>query len=80
MLLELFYFESCPFCQKVLTFINQHNVKEIVRKDIHKNPIFADELFRIGGKKQVPCLAINGQALYESDEIIAWLKQRFTHA
>ncbi|MDR2716000.1 MAG: glutathione S-transferase N-terminal domain-containing protein, partial [Coriobacteriaceae bacterium] len=30
-------------------------------------------LIKIGGKKQIPCLVIEGKALYESDDIIAYL-------
>ena len=33
------------------------------------------ELITIGGKAQVPCLVIDGRALYESDDIIDWLKE-----
>ena len=33
-----------------------------------------NDLVRIGGKKQVPCLVINGKPLYESDDIIAYLR------
>ena len=32
------------------------------------------ELIAIGGKSQTPCLVINGKAMYESDDIIDWLK------
>ena len=33
-----------------------------------------NDLIRIGGKKQVPCLVINGRALYESEDIISYLR------
>ena len=52
----LYYKKQCPFCQKVLRFMDQN------------------DLVRIGGKKQVPCLVINGKPLYESDDIIAYLR------
>ncbi len=32
-------------------------------------------LLDIGGKAQVPCLIIDGTALYESEDIIEWLKK-----
>ena len=34
----------------------------------------ADELVRVGGKMQVPCLFIDGNPMYESLDIIQWLK------
>ena len=36
-----------------------------------------NDLIRIGGKKQVPCLVINGKPLYESDDIVAYLRENF---
>ena len=39
------------------------------------DPANREELVRIGGKGQVPCLVIDGKALYESMDIIAWLDQ-----
>ena len=36
-----------------------------------------DELIKIGGDSQVPCLTIDGQAMYESDDIIDWLKENY---
>ena len=36
-------------------------------------PGVRDELIAIGGKGQVPCLVIDGQPLYESDDIIQYL-------
>jgi len=34
----------------------------------------AEELISVGGKQQVPCLVIDGKAMYESDDIIEWMK------
>ncbi len=49
----------------------------IPMKDTHENPAYRQELIKIGGKPQVPCLVINGKALYESNAIIEWLKVNF---
>ena len=38
-------------------------------------PEVLEELITLGGKAQVPCLMINGKALYESDDIIAYLQE-----
>ncbi|MBJ7449467.1 MAG: glutathione S-transferase N-terminal domain-containing protein [Parachlamydiales bacterium] len=71
--LTLYYFESCPYCQKVLHYLEEHPVP-IEKKDIRKDPAARNELIQIGGKPQVPCLIHDGKALYESDDIIVWLK------
>ena len=36
----------------------------------------ADDLRAIGGKVQSPCLIIDGKAMYESDDIIAYLRTK----
>ena len=38
-------------------------------------PGIQNDLVRIGGKKQVPCLVADGRPLYESDDIIAYLRE-----
>jgi len=45
-------------------------------KNIHEDTGAKEELIRIGGKGQVPCLVIDGKALYESDDIIEWFKNQ----
>jgi glutaredoxin 3 len=71
--LELYYFDECPFCVKVLTYLKS-NPKELTFKNIKKNPEYKDHLIKVGGKSQVPCLFIDGTPLYESSDIIKWLQ------
>ena len=42
-----------------------------------RNSAYRRELIDIGGKAQVPCLIVDGRAIYESDAIIAWLRQNY---
>jgi glutaredoxin len=72
--LVLYHFSSCPYCVMVHNFISEHNLT-IPAKDTLKDPSARDELISIGGKGQVPCLVIDGNPLYESLDIIDWLKQ-----
>ncbi len=71
MKVSLFYRTTCPYCQKVLSFMKQNNI-QIPIDDISDNKNL-ENLIKIGGKKQVPCLLIDGKAMYESDDIIKWL-------
>ncbi len=68
---QLYYQKSCPYCKKVLDYMNENKITLDLR-DTTK-PGNENDLVRIGGKKQVPCLIINGKPLYESDDIIAYL-------
>ncbi len=74
--LILFYRPSCPYCQKVIHFLGQNKIN-IPLKNTFANPGNRDELVKIGGRIQVPCLVIDGKALYESEEIIKWFKQNW---
>jgi len=63
---------SCPCCQRVLSVLNRLGMKiQIV--DIGENPEAGRRLIEIGGKRQVPCLLIDGKPKYESQDIITWL-------
>ncbi len=74
--LVLYYFDTCPFCQKVLRVVREKNIA-LTLKDIHKNPQDKAELLRIGGKTQVPCLVIDDVPMFESSDIVAWLMAHY---
>ena len=74
--LTLYHFEACPYCQRVRDYLTKENIT-VPMKDTHKNPAFRDELIKIGGKSQVPCLVIDGKTLYESLDIIEWFKKNY---
>lgn len=42
--------------------------------NIHENEDDREELIRVGGKQQVPCLFIDGKPMYESGDIVMWLQ------
>ena len=65
---------TCPFCQKVLRFMGENDINLELR-DINEGDN-RDELVKIGGKAQVPCLVIDGKPMYESDDIIAYLRTK----
>ncbi|MFA5060132.1 MAG: glutathione S-transferase N-terminal domain-containing protein [Candidatus Omnitrophota bacterium] len=74
--LTLYHFEGCPYCSRVTNYLKQNNITLSI-KDTLKDPNAKDELVKIGGKSQVPCLVIDGKALYESLDIIEWFKKNW---
>lgn len=78
--LALYEFQTCPFCVKVRRELQRLGVP-IRRLDAQFNMSARNELKTLGHKIQVPCLRIetsNGpRMLYESKEIIAFLRSRF---
>lgn len=77
--LTLYHFDRCPFCMMVRQYLNDRNIS-IPQKDILKDPSAKAELMEIGGKTQVPCLVIDGEALYESRDIIQWFDDNWDAA
>ncbi|MDR1358415.1 MAG: glutathione S-transferase N-terminal domain-containing protein [Coriobacteriales bacterium] len=73
--LKLYYLPTCPYSLKVLRFIQENGIALEMRPTTE--PENRDFLLAHGGKNQVPCLFIGDQALYESDDIIDYLKERF---
>ena len=73
--LSLYYSPSCPYCIKVLNFMRKNGI--IIDLKSTLEPINLRTLLMVGKKNQVPCLFIEGKPLYESDDIIAYLRDRF---
>lgn len=72
--LTLYHFDSCPYCNKVRQYLSKRQIS-IPMKDTHASDEYRDELIKLGGKKQVPALAIDDTILYESDDIIEWFEE-----
>lgn len=70
--LVLFYKPTCPFCQKVLAYLDERKI-DLEKRNILQDEHALEELITKGGKKQVPCLFIDDKPLYESDDIISYL-------
>lgn len=78
--LALYQYHGCPFCIKVRRELHRLNVP-IELRDPSKDPAHREALLEGGGKTMVPCLRIDeagkSRWMYESSDIIAWLRQEF---
>ena len=72
----MYHKQGCPYCIKVRDFMKGRGI-DIPLKDITESSEIVEELISIGGKRQVPCLVIDGKAMYESDDIIRWLEENY---
>ncbi|MDW3094065.1 MAG: glutathione S-transferase N-terminal domain-containing protein [Gammaproteobacteria bacterium] len=76
--LKIYEMLACPFCVKVRREVKRLGLN-IARVDVKKQADEMTTLVNQGGKFQVPCLRIEqGQQLmwlYESDEIIKYLRE-----
>lgn len=78
--MALYQFFACPFCIKTRRALHKLNLP-IKTRNAKKGSPYRIELEQNGGKTQVPCLRISEGGkdiwMYESGEIIKYLKQRF---
>ncbi len=75
--LILYKFDACPYCQRVMTVVRELQVP-MQFKDIRRKPEYRQELIQIGGKATTPCLLIDGQPMYESADINAYLRKHYS--
>lgn len=80
--LSLYQFHACPFCVKTRRAMHRLNVPVALR-DAKRDPEAREQLLAGGGKVKVPCLRIDEAGgtrwMYESNDIIAYLEQRFAN-
>jgi glutaredoxin len=79
--LVLYQYRTCPFCIKVRQEMRRLSLK-IERRNAQQDGKNREDLTRDGGQAKVPCLKITDQAgtsqwLYDSGEIMAYLRGRF---
>ena len=72
-MIDLYVLETCPFCRKVMDFADQNNIKyrKFDVSDIENN----NKLIQLGGRDQVPFMVDGEKIMYESDDIIKYLKK-----
>ena len=79
-MLILYTKNGCPFCHKVLSFVEDHGI-EIDEREVYSSEDHMNELLEKGGKRQIPFLhdTDNETMMYESDEIIEYLQAKTGH-
>jgi glutaredoxin 3 len=77
--LVLYASQTCGYCHRVQAHLDRLGL-EVLTRDIHVEPPAREELIAKTGRGQVPCLFIDGQALFESADIMDWLSRYAEHA
>lgn len=74
-MITLYAKTGCQYCSKVIAALDAHGLtfvkKNIANADVRK------ELKELGGMAQVPYIIDGEVALYESDEIVAYLEKTY---
>jgi glutathione S-transferase len=86
-MLELYQSETCPYCGKVREKLSDLGVSYVIHNprlggksggDVTNEQTY-HEMMELGGEDQIPYLVDNsrGEALYESDDIVAYLEEHY---
>lgn len=76
--LDLYLHEYCPYCHTVLDLIKELGQEDrVVVHDILSDPEEMETLVKVAGKKQVPCLFVDGKPMHESEDIRRFLLKTF---
>lgn len=75
----LFHKEECPFCLKVRQFMSDNHISYtsiVSPKEAPSRKV----LVKLGGKEQVPFMVDTdkGEMMYESSDIIDYLRKNYT--
>ena len=74
--LVLFKYDACPFCYRVQSWLDGRGLKVALR-DTRQDPSARQELLDLTGRTTVPCLVIDGEPMFESADIVAWLQANY---
>ncbi|XP_031120370.1 uncharacterized protein LOC116023304 [Ipomoea triloba] len=77
--IEIYEFESCPFCRKVREIVAILDLDVLFYPCPRNGPNFRPKVAQMGGKQQFPYMVDpnTGVAMYESDEIIKYLVGKY---
>lgn len=81
-MVELFVWNSCPFCRKVTQAVEQMGLeqgRDYTIVDAAPGTVGRKTVVEIGGEPMVPFMRDGDRSMYESDDIIAYLKEKTKH-
>ena len=83
-MIELYLSDTCPYCTRVRQFMEVNDVQYVTKpvlRGMFTDGGFGEELRKRGGKVQVPYLVDPERdvAMYESDDIIAYIQEHYVH-
>ncbi len=80
-MLKLYQYDGCPYCSKVVRFIETLNLKQGLDYELveaSRGTKGREEVVRLGGMSQVPFLVDGNHWMYESSGIIDYIRRKFS--
>ncbi|MCK9174043.1 MAG: glutathione S-transferase N-terminal domain-containing protein [Desulforhopalus sp.] len=79
-MIKLYLRADCPYCRKVLNAVEKMGLQEqqdYIIIDAQAGTPGRDVVLKTGGKAMVPFLMDGDHSMYESDDIIAWIRKKY---
>ena len=77
--LVLYKYDACPFCRRVMRVVDELGLEGVIEyRDTRKQPQWRSDLVQRTSQTQVPCLFVDGKAMFESADINRWLQKNYT--
>jgi glutaredoxin 2 len=79
-MIELYIRESCPFCQRVIGVVKELNLQEgedYVLIDATQGTPGREKVLDVGGRGMVPFMIDGDANMYESADIIGYIREKF---
>lgn len=77
--IEIYEFESCPFCRKVREIVSILDLDVLFYPCPRNGPTFRPKVTQMGGKQMFPYMVDpnTGVSMYESDDIMKYLVEKY---
>ncbi|MDG1480170.1 MAG: glutaredoxin [Myxococcota bacterium] len=76
--LVLYKYDACPYCRRVMQVVDRLRLQGTIEyRDTRTEPKWRGDLQERTGRTQVPCLFIDGEAMFESADIGDWLQSNY---
>ena len=67
--IRLYYSDMCERSKRVLDYMEGKNIDDIKMMDATKDIKLQVEIYKLGGKSEVPMLYMDGDIIYDEEEI-----------
>jgi len=71
----LYFKPDCTYCVRTIYFIEKNGI-EMELRNIYEGDNQL-QLMSVAGSGQVPCLIVDGEPIFDDEEIVAYLAERF---
>lgn len=71
--IRLYYSDLCERSKRVLAYMEEKNIEGPRLMDASRDIDLQVEIYKLGGKSEVPMLYMDGRAIYDEEEIIGEL-------